>query len=79
MVSHINNLFKCHHGFLVNCVMKTQQIYTKASRCLSVAPPDQPYLWYFPARAKESTTNITNTPKNEYKMSSSVILLVFSI
>ncbi len=36
------------------------------------------YRTYFPALAKESTTNMTKTPKKQYKMSSSVTFPVFS-
>jgi hypothetical protein len=36
------------------------------------------YLVYFPTRAKESTINMINIPKNEYNITSSVTLFVLS-
>jgi hypothetical protein len=66
-----------HGCFLFNIFLKIFY-FKKTHLCILVSWYLGIYLTYFPALTNESTTNITNTPKKQYRINSSVTLPVFS-
>lgn len=78
-LNKVSNLFSkgsplqstCESHYKYNILLYLYSFYMVTLFC-------QYHLTYFPTRAKESTINIINIPKNEYNITSSVTLFVLS-